>query len=93
MKPKRGEAVWMIVNGEVALRYFVEYHSDSCIVSHEANLKPAYLAQSSTFFKTEADAIISLIDGVLNRMEETMGETRTRLRELCGQLVAVGPEA
>jgi hypothetical protein len=84
-KLSRGQSVWMIVNGEPALRYFVEFHSEGCLVAIDPDLKQAYYDTLAYFFKSEESILLLFIEGLTERITNAASDIngyRRRLAEL-----------
>lgn len=83
--PEKGQAVWMIVSGRPALRYFVEFHSTGCRVAFAPDLKEIYYDEVAYFFKSEESILLKFIKGLVQRIALAAVELeqyRERLAEL-----------
>lgn len=94
-RPKFGQPVWMFVNGEPALRYFVRMDAPGCVVAFERSgcskfnrdtlqRNVGYYADQPVFFKTEAHVLLRYIHGIecrLTSLAEELGKRRAQLAE------------
>lgn len=84
--PEKGQEVWMIVNGEPALRYFVEFYADGCRVAFNADLNEIYYTSPSLFYRSKVEVLRSMIESIHSRRRDLEAELKVRMEQLGGAL-------
>lgn len=92
--PTFGQSVWMMVNGEPALRYFVKWDGNGCVVAFEKSdckliygggpkaQGKGYWTGHQRFWATEADVLLCYVKGIENQLEHFAGELKRRREQL-----------
>ena len=71
---KRGQPVWLIINGEPALWHFVELHGYGFRAAFDKKLTQVHFHDGRVVYETEAEALLALvrrdIKAIKSRTEE-----------------------
>lgn len=82
--PERGAPVWLRINGEPAMRYFVEFYSRGVRLAFDPELSQVVYHEfdAAHLYARKSDVLARMCDGLEHRLTVTQGELAARRRQL-----------